>query len=84
MADRFYKDIELPELANSPLPPDAGFVQLYGKDKKLAIMDSDGVETILGESNGVATVLVVDGGTAVTQFTQYVMRLDFGNQGAVI
>ena len=62
MADKFYNDIELPELVNSPLPPAVGFVQLYGKDKKLAVMDSDGVETILA-SNSFATIIA--NGTSV-------------------
>jgi hypothetical protein len=40
MTDRFYKDIEVPNLAagdNVPTAPDAGFIQLYGRDGKLIV-----------------------------------------------
>jgi len=52
MSDRFYKDIELPNLSSSTLAtnpltkPDAGFIQLYGIDGKLAIQDPNNSLTI--------------------------------------
>lgn len=50
MADRFYKDVELPDLQEgvSLQPPQSGFIQIYGRAKKLAFTDSDGAETVLG------------------------------------
>lgn len=49
MADRFYKDIELPDLVDTSglAAPDNGFIQVYGKSGKLAYMDSTGVETVV-------------------------------------
>ena len=49
MADRFYKDIELPDLVDTSglATPDNGFIQVYGKSGKLAYMDSTGVETVV-------------------------------------
>ena len=40
MTDRFYKDIEVPNLAAGdavPTAPDAGFIQIYGRDGKLVV-----------------------------------------------
>lgn len=49
MADRFYNDIELPDLVDTSglAAPDNGFIQVYGKGGKLAYMDSTGVETVV-------------------------------------
>lgn len=50
MADRFYKDIELPDLTGvTPSAPDSGFIQIYGKQGKLAYQAADGIEVIVGE-----------------------------------
>ena len=59
MSDRFYKDIELPDLAVgvNPPTPDEGFIQLYGRNKTLVWKDSLGVEHVVG-----ASMLDVDGG----------------------
>lgn len=47
MADRFYKDIELPDLTGvTPSAPDSGFIQVYGKGGKLAYQAADGIEVI--------------------------------------
>lgn len=56
MADRFYNDIELPDLVDSSglAAPGNGFIQVYGKSGKLAYMDSVGVETVV-DMTGVAT-----------------------------
>ena len=81
MADRFYNDIELPDLVDSSglAAPDNGFIQVYGKGGKLAYMDSTGVETVVD-----MTVLKIDNGNANTQFNEYVLRMDFGKNGANI
>jgi hypothetical protein len=49
MADRFYKDLELPDLTvNKNLPnPDAGYIQLVGNDNRLTVQDSTGHKSIL-------------------------------------
>ena len=48
MADRFYKDIELPDLTGvTPPAPDSGFIQVYGKGGKLAYQAADGIEVIV-------------------------------------
>lgn len=87
MADRFYKDIEIPDLAAGVTlePPPVGHIQVYGREKQLAWTDSDGVEHVAGQGNGVATTqLLVDGGQANTTFNQFLLRLDFGTGGASI
>ena len=85
MADRFYNDIELPDLVDSSglAAPDNGFIQVYGKSGKLAYMDSTGVETVV-DMSAVGTVLKIDNGNANTQFNEYVLRMDFGKNGANI
>jgi hypothetical protein len=84
MADRFYKDIEVPDLqGSSALPaPDAGFIQVFGRKGKLAYQASTGSEVVLEPS--VQTVLKIDGGSAATTFPQYLLRLDFGQNGSSI
>ena len=75
MADRFYKDIELPVVSTVP-SPDVGFVSIYGKNKKLAFKDSDGLETIVDR----VTVdrVIIDGGNASTPSGDFKLRFDFG------
>ena len=49
MADRFFKDIEVPSLptdVNIENPSD-GFISIFGKDGKLAYLDEDGQEYIV-------------------------------------
>lgn len=47
MGDRYYTDIELPELpAGQPATPEAGFISVYGREGKLITKDSAGVETV--------------------------------------
>lgn len=64
MADRFYKDIEIPEKPSSPgTPPTAGFVQLYGRNGRVYMLNSAGIEydLTLGGGNAFRTI---DGGFA--------------------
>lgn len=84
MADRFYKDIEIPDLqGSSALPaPDAGFIQVFGRNGKLAYQSATLPEVVLEPI--VQTVLKVDGGAANTTFPQYLLRLDFGQNGSTI
>lgn len=42
MADRFFFDIELPDLASSPAAPEAGFIQHYGLNGRPAARNSGG------------------------------------------
>jgi len=64
MADRFYKDIELPEKPSSPgTPPDAGFVQIYGRDGRIYMLNSSGIEFDLTQGGGNA-FRNIDGGFA--------------------
>lgn len=84
MTDRFFNDVEIPDLpSNASIPnPDSGFIQLVGKGGKLVVMNSQGTEVIVEKQ--VQTQLMVDNGNASTQFQNYVLRLDFGNGGASI
>ena len=75
MADRFYKDIEVPDVTTSPPAPDAGFVQIYGRGGKLAYRASTGPEVILDLA---AVGVSIDGGNATTTYTQPALRIDFG------
>jgi len=64
MADRFYKDIELPEKSSSPgAPPDAGVVQIYGRDGRIYMLNSAGVEFDLTQGGGQSDQNI-DGGLA--------------------
>lgn len=76
MADRFYKDIELPDVAINLPAPDAGFIQVYGKNGKLAYQNSTGAETVVEPQ--VVTKLIIDGGSPSTAPENYVLRFDFG------
>ena len=80
MADRFYRDIELPDFTSpkSVANPDAGFIQLYGLDGKLIVHNSSGETLEVGAGGSGSTsadeVLALDdisslfNGTT-TQFT---------------
>lgn len=85
MGDRFYKDIEVPNLADSSAigTDDPNFISVYAKNGKLASKDADNVETIYGVGSKTPE-LRIDGGMAATTFTNYVLRLDFGAGGATI
>jgi len=76
MTDRFYKDIELPDVSVSPSAPDSGFIQVYGKGGKLAYQNATGAETIL--ERVVTPQISIDGGNAATVPTQVALRIDFG------
>lgn len=84
MGDRFHKDIEIPDVPiGLEIPaPDPGFLQLVGRDGKLAVKNSAGQETIIEPQ--VQTQLNIDGGMAATVFQNYLLRLDFGANGASI
>jgi hypothetical protein len=73
MADRFYKDIEVPDVTTSPPAPDAGFVQIYGRGGKLAYRASTGPEVILD----LAPVQSVDGRTGAVTFLQTTRATEF-------
>lgn len=62
MADRFYNDIELPDLVDSSglAAPGNGFIQVYGKSGKLAYMDSTGVETVVDMTAGGSSFTVTE------------------------
>lgn len=85
MSDRFHNDIELPDLPNGigVPPPEVGYIQIYGRNKKLVFADSDGIETEVG-GGGTVPFLNVDGGAANTTFQNYLLRFDFGAGGANI
>lgn len=53
--------------------PDTGQVQ--------EVADGD---TIVGSASGQTTLLKIDGGAAATTFPDYLLRLDFGRNGATI
>jgi len=76
MADRFYKDIEVPDVTTSPPAPDAGFVQIYGRGGKLAYRASTGPEVILETT--VTPQISIDGGNAATMPQHVALRIDFG------
>lgn len=78
MSDRFYKDIEIPDLPLSVTldAPEAGFLQLVGREGKLAVINSLNKETIL-EPN-IITKLIIDGGSPNTAPENFVLRFDFG------
>lgn len=83
MADRFYNDIEVPVLPpGSPPAPAGGFLSVYGRDGKLVTKNAAGVEVVHEPS--VQTQLNIDGGNASTTFGDYLLRLDFGANGATI
>lgn len=85
MGDRFYKDIEVPNVTDSSAigTNDPNFISVYAKDGKLASKDADNVETVYGVGS-TTTELRVDGGMAATTFNNYLLRLDFGSGGATI
>lgn len=49
MSDRFFNDIELPDLPSeiSLQTPENGFIQIFGRIGKLALTNSQGIESIL-------------------------------------
>lgn len=82
MSDTFYTPVDIAETNQNTNPP-VGFQRLQAKPSgKLSVINSDGVETIIEAQ--IQTVLKVDGGAANTAFPSYVLRLDFGNNGANI
>ena len=81
MADRFYKDIEIPDISVTLPAPDPGFVQIYGKNGKLAYQNSTGTETILDfqqQEAQIVSSLIIDGGSASTTPQQVALKIDFG------
>lgn len=79
MADRFYKDIEIPDLplgVNLPNPED-GFIQLVGRQGKLSVKTSNGVEQVIEPT--VVTELLIDGGNANTDIQNAILVFDFGS-----
>jgi hypothetical protein len=85
MSDTVYNPIKIAETTDTSTPP-AGFQKLQAKpDGFLYVKNSAGVETRLGSgAGGETTVLKIDGGLANTTFPDYLIRLDFGNNGSTI
>lgn len=54
MADRFYKDIEVPDLPPEVTldPPEPGFIGVYGRNGQLAYINAAGLEVLLGAAAG--------------------------------
>ena len=78
MADRFAREIDLPDVALGvvvPLPP-VGAISLYGRNGKLAVLEQNGTETLLERS--VTPRLTLDGGNAATLPAQVALKIDFG------
>lgn len=64
MADRFYSDIEISDVAGEIVPPAAtGFVRIYGRNGRLFSVGVSGTEYDLSE-NGGSGDKNVDGGFA--------------------
>lgn len=86
MADRFYRDIELPDFTSpKTVPaPDAGFIQLYGLDGKLIVHNSAGETLEVGTGGGTAVadeVLALDdiGSLFNGSTTQFTIKTNFEN-----
>lgn len=78
MADRLGRELDLPDVSAGvtiPLPP-VGAISLYGRNGKLAVLDTAGVETIL--ERVVTPQISIDGGNAATVPAQVALRIDFG------
>lgn len=83
MSDTFYKPPLLAETTDTSTPP-AGFQKIQAKpDGFIYVKNSSGTETKLGAGEQ-TTVLKIDNGTASTVFPDYLLRLDFGTNGASI
>ena len=52
--------------------------------KVLALVNGEVAEVTVTTGGGAETVLKVDGGQAATVFPDYLLRLDFGRNGASI
>lgn len=63
MADRFYGDIEVPEIASDPGPATPGFVRIFGRAGKLFVRGETTAEIDL-TVGGVAADKNCDGGFA--------------------
>lgn len=80
MGDRFYNDVELPELPpGTPATPAPGFMSVYARDGKLVTKNDAGQEVV--HEPAVQTQLRISGGNSATTFTDYKLRLDFGSVG---
>ena len=65
MADRFYGDIEVPEISSDPGPATPGFVRIFGRDGKLFVRGETTAEIDLTELGvGGGGFLNIDGGFA--------------------
>lgn len=64
MADRFYGDIEVPEIASDPGPAAPGFVRVFGRAGKLFVRGAVTAEIDLTGGGGVAADKNCDGGFA--------------------
>lgn len=78
MADRFAREIDIPDVAvgvSVPLPP-TGAISIYGRSGSLAVLDAAGVETVL--ERVVTPQISIDGGNAATVSAHLALRIDFG------
>lgn len=86
MSDQFNTGIQLPNVPaeENARNPQEGYIRLYGKANDLIGRLPDGTEINYASSGQTTTFLNVDGGMANTVFANYVLRLDFGANGASI
>lgn len=87
--DLFGIGVQIPNLTSGQARPAdlEGFLRVYAKNDKLYGVKPDGSEVLLsGEvgSSNTATQLLIDGGEAGTIFQDYLLRFDFGRNGANI
>lgn len=69
MADRFYGDIEVPEITSDPGPATPGFVRIYGRNGKLYVRGETTTEIDLADTGGGPTSDInVDGGFAAAVY----------------
>lgn len=66
MADRFYSDVEVPEVSTDPGPAAPGFVRVYGRNGRLFVRGATSQEIDLAESGGGDKN--VDGGFAASAY----------------
>lgn len=66
MADRFYSDLEVPEISTDPGPPDSGFVRVYARNGRLYVRNSaNEIDLTIGGTGGDRNI---DGGAAASAY----------------
>lgn len=86
MADAFTTGIQLPDLTEGRArnADQEGLLRIFSRQKKLYGVDVNNVEYPLSGESGQTVFLNIDNGNASTVFQDYVLRLDFGKNGANI